>query len=215
MPKVTEQHIEARRSQILAAAEACFARDGFHHTSMQDICREAQLSPGAVYRYFASKEEIIRAMADESLVRIGALAVTVKDRGDTLQVLDALADVSFSKLDDPEMVAKCSMDIEIWGEALRNPRVMEIQRQIIDRLRLHFLQIVREGQRRGELTRSVDAEAVVRLMISAWYGLLVQKAADRSVDTKKYVKALKRMMAGLYVRGQKREGGNGDVRVGP
>ncbi len=215
MPKVTEQYLEARRGQILAAAEACFARDGFHHTSMQDICREAQLSPGAVYRYFASKEEIIAAMADESLVRIGALADAVNDRGDTLQVLDALADVSFSKLDDPEMTAKCSMDIELWGEALRNPSVMEIQRQIIDRLRTHFLRIVREGQRRGELTRSVDADAVVRLMISAWYGLLVQKAADRSVDTKKYVKALKRMMAGLYVRGQKREGGNGHVRVGP
>ena len=61
MPKVTEAHLESRRQQVLDAAFACFARNGFHQTTMQDICREAQLSPGAVYRYFASKEEIIAA----------------------------------------------------------------------------------------------------------------------------------------------------------
>lgn len=56
MPKVSDAHLEARREQILDAAEACFSREGFHQTSMQDICREAELSPGAVYRHFSSKE---------------------------------------------------------------------------------------------------------------------------------------------------------------
>ena len=59
MPKVTQAHLEARRQQILDAAFGCFARQGFHQTTMQDICREAELSPGAVYRYFDSKEAII------------------------------------------------------------------------------------------------------------------------------------------------------------
>ena len=53
MPKVTEAHLEARRQQILDAASACFSRQGFHQTTMQGICREVDLSPGAVYRYFA------------------------------------------------------------------------------------------------------------------------------------------------------------------
>ena len=61
MPKVSEAHIEARRQQILEAANACFSRQGFHQSSVQDICREAGLSPGAVYRYFPSKEHIIAA----------------------------------------------------------------------------------------------------------------------------------------------------------
>jgi AcrR family transcriptional regulator len=55
MPKVTEAHLEARRQQILDAALACFSRRGFHQSTMQDICQEAELSPGAVYRYFRSK----------------------------------------------------------------------------------------------------------------------------------------------------------------
>ena len=35
-----------RRTEILAAAQRCFARAGFHKTSMQEICAEAQMSPG-------------------------------------------------------------------------------------------------------------------------------------------------------------------------
>ena len=65
MPKVSDAHLEARRKQILDASSACFARQGFHQTTMQDIRPEAALSPGAVYRYFASKEEITAASCQD------------------------------------------------------------------------------------------------------------------------------------------------------
>ena len=61
MPKVSEAHIAARRQQILEAARVCVARQGFHQTNIQDICKEAELSPCAVYRYFPSKDHIIAA----------------------------------------------------------------------------------------------------------------------------------------------------------
>ena len=92
MPKVTEAHLEARRHQILEAASSCFARRGFHQCTMHDICAEAQLSPGAVYRYFHSKEEIIEAMCEESARHNSALIEAAKERGDTLAVLDGPID---------------------------------------------------------------------------------------------------------------------------
>ena len=58
MPKVSDAYLAARRRQILDAAAACFARDGFHRTSMQDIVRESGISAGLVYRYFAGKEAV-------------------------------------------------------------------------------------------------------------------------------------------------------------
>ncbi|KAB2345626.1 TetR/AcrR family transcriptional regulator [Actinomadura rudentiformis] len=71
MPRVSEEHLERRRAQILDAARACFIRKGFHETSMQDIFAESGLSAGAVYRYFKSKTEIIEALASGT---IGSLA---------------------------------------------------------------------------------------------------------------------------------------------
>ena len=53
-----------RRSQILEAALVCFAKRGFHQTSMHDISGEAGISVGLIYRYFENKEAVISAMAD-------------------------------------------------------------------------------------------------------------------------------------------------------
>jgi AcrR family transcriptional regulator len=47
IPRVNQKHLEARREQILEAAIECFAHNGFHRTTMQDIMREAGLSVGA------------------------------------------------------------------------------------------------------------------------------------------------------------------------
>ena len=79
MPKVTEEHVEARRRQILSAALRCFAREGFHRATMQDIFREADLSPGAVYSYFNGKDELMMAIVAETMSFVGEAAAWVND----------------------------------------------------------------------------------------------------------------------------------------
>lgn len=61
MPKVSKEYSAACRQQIIDAAYRCFARKGFHQSTMRDIYEEAQLSPGAVYNYFSGKDAIIQA----------------------------------------------------------------------------------------------------------------------------------------------------------
>ena len=63
-PKIDDSKKEARRAQILLAACKCFAEKGYHGTSMRDICRESELSTGAVYSYYPSKEDIIEAIGE-------------------------------------------------------------------------------------------------------------------------------------------------------
>src|SRR5580693_5613453 len=77
MPRVTQQHRDERREQILAAARRCFLRSGFHGTSMQDLFAEANLSSGAVYGYFPSKDDVIVAIAEENMREIAAMIQTV------------------------------------------------------------------------------------------------------------------------------------------
>ena len=61
MPKITEEHREARRQQILDAARACVLEHGLEAASMEMIIARSGLSTGAVYRYFKGKDEIIGA----------------------------------------------------------------------------------------------------------------------------------------------------------
>ncbi len=62
MREVDEANTEARRTQIIAAAARCLARDGVAKTSISDICREAGMRPGHVYYYFPSKDAILKAV---------------------------------------------------------------------------------------------------------------------------------------------------------
>jgi AcrR family transcriptional regulator len=56
---------ERRRRQIMDAAVGCFRRRGFHQATMAEICAEAGVSAGALYRYFSSKADIIGAIAED------------------------------------------------------------------------------------------------------------------------------------------------------
>src|SRR5581483_11495215 len=83
MPKVSQQYRDARRDQILNAARRCFLRDGFHATSMQDLFKESGLSSGAFYRYFASKDDVIIAIAEDNTRDVMALIRTAATRQKT------------------------------------------------------------------------------------------------------------------------------------
>ena len=205
MPKVTEAHVEARKHQIVEAAATCFARRGLHQSTMQDICRQAELSPGAIYRYFSSKDEIIEAMEEHgrqhSADIIDAIA---SERKDTLDVLEGLADVFFGKLED---VRDCAVHIELWAEALSNPSIRDMVVRIDDSIRNAFVtKIVHEGQERGEINAKLDADAVGRVMMAFWDGLVLQKTLDPEVDVWKYVAVMKSMMNGTFWQSRKLEG---------
>jgi AcrR family transcriptional regulator len=205
MPKVTEAHLEARRQQILEAAAECFARKGFHRTTMHDICQMAELSPGAVYRYFRSKDEIIEAMEEQGREHSAAVIEAVtSERKDTLDVLEGLTDVFFSKLEDSR---DCAVHIEMWAEALSNPRIRDMVVRIDDSIRNAFVsKIVLEAQERGEINGRLDADAVARVMVAFWDGLVLQKTLDPSVDIWKYVAVMKAMMNGTFWQSRKLEG---------
>ena len=73
MRQVNTQLQADRRAEILDAAERCFIRSGFHQASMQEICAEAKMSPGNLYRYFPSKE----AITDDPSLRTSTLLQSV------------------------------------------------------------------------------------------------------------------------------------------
>src|SRR5262245_26717585 len=65
VPKIAEQARAARREQIIAAGLSCFARSGYHATTMADVAAQAGVSKGTPYLYFASKEELFLALHEE------------------------------------------------------------------------------------------------------------------------------------------------------
>src|SRR5258708_32930002 len=65
MPKIAEAARAARREQIIAAGLTCFARAGYHATTMADVATQAGVSKGTPYLYFESKQALFIALHEE------------------------------------------------------------------------------------------------------------------------------------------------------
>ena len=122
MPKVTEAHSVARRQQIIDAAYRCFARKGFHQATMRDIYAEANLSPGAVYHYFDSKDAIIQASFEFDYERSLALFEAALLRDDPLQALYELIDFFFRGLEEAAALGAPRVNVQSWEKHWSIPR---------------------------------------------------------------------------------------------
>lgn len=74
--RVTSQTKAATRTRILAAAQALFARHGFHATTTRDIASEAEIGAGTLFNYFPNKELIVESLVNEAY---GAVAAKFAD----------------------------------------------------------------------------------------------------------------------------------------
>jgi AcrR family transcriptional regulator len=179
MPKVTEEHVEARRRQILSAALRCFAREGFHRTTMQDIFRESELSPGAVYSYFKGKDELIGAIIVEMMsfaAGAGALFREPLPEGRLRRPGEALAEMigRYRDLELGTVVERARIFPHLVGEQQRNPQLNAAVRAGLESLRAGFEALARAAQARGDLNPALDPEHFSRLCISLLQGLLIQ-----------------------------------------
>ena len=112
MPKLKPATQRARREHILDAAEVCFARAGFHRTTMQDICKEALISPGALYVYFNSKEDLIAGLTERDRADFAERFAELSAAPDFMQALSPLGEHYFVE----EPAHKRTMCLEIGLE---------------------------------------------------------------------------------------------------
>ncbi|NWG25779.1 MAG: TetR/AcrR family transcriptional regulator [Pseudorhodoplanes sp.] len=163
-----------RREEILEAARRCFARSGFHQASMQEICAEAGMSPGNLYRYFPSKEAIIAGLIEVDSATAAANFAAVGDAPDFFTGLAKLARQYLVER-SPEELALCA---EIRAESRRNPEIARIQRAIDFEVRAGLVAVLRAAAERGEIARELDFEQAVNVLLALGDGVEVRRISD-------------------------------------
>lgn len=122
----SEGRAQARRSQILEAAESCFRARGFHAATIAEIAAAADLSVGQIYRFFENKEAIIEAFASQQMEELTATVAEVVARDGAANAIRTLLDKGMEKLRTPGLSA---LHLEVTAEASRNPRIAAIVRE--------------------------------------------------------------------------------------
>jgi AcrR family transcriptional regulator len=123
------EHSLDRRTQILEAAMVCFAKRGFHQTSMHDISAEAGVSVGLIYRYFQNKEAVISAMGDRHKQEIQEMLERARQAPTLLESLEILF-TAHCREDSPNVLS--AFVVDLYAEASRNPPVADLVRDILE-----------------------------------------------------------------------------------
>ncbi len=200
MPKVSDAYLQARRSQVLAAAYACFAEKGFHATTQQDIAREAGVSYGVVYHYFESKNDLIEATWRPWREAREARFRKALERPTIPEALAEYLDLSVSRMEDPEWIPEMRLRIQLWGEALLNRRIGDDLRSVWREVEEVLEEVIRRGQKNGEVSADIDARALAQIYLAVHDGLLLRKTIDPDMDIGNVIEAFWSMHRGVLWR---------------
>lgn len=153
-------------SRILAAAEELFARHGFDAVSMNAIAEAASVSKANIFHHFESKNAlylaVVRGACADSAERLQRLQ---RDGGAIPERLADFASSHLKSLLEHDRVSRLILR-ELVGEQ-GAPRAQELAEKVFGENFANLVDIVRTGQRRGELRADFDPAMVATLLIGA------------------------------------------------
>jgi AcrR family transcriptional regulator len=197
MPKVSPQHAQAQKKIILQAAVRCFAKQGFHPTTMRDVIRESGMSAGALYLYFKSKEELIEAIAENRHLHERRWITEALEQTDLAAGMRLLLTLFGKALTDRAARLERRLSLQLWAEALRDEKV---RRHILAGVHMPvdlLTRLFQAARKRGEFPRSLDPRAAARVLIALFQGFVLQITWEPGVPVDRCLKVVDSMLLAL------------------
>ncbi len=190
LPKVTEAHRAARRDEIIEAALRCFAAKGYQRTSMADVIEESGLSAGAIYGYFAGKQELFAAVAGRVLeARRGELDAR-RAHGEPL----APGQVMATLIDGMRREPFGHVIVQLWAEAAVDPEMRGLVQGVLARVRetvrLRLVEWAAAEPDRVDGDPEEWATRVGPVVLSAVPGFMIQREIAADFDEEAFLRAL-------------------------
>ena len=178
MPKIAEAVRAARREQIIAAGLACFARSGYHATTMADVAAQAGVSKGTPYLYFDSKEALFLALHEQwdcgAGQRVNAAIAALPDgerRSPRAVLLAVAASIAAHVVAEAET---CRVLMEARALAAHEPAIAAAVRAADARTHEQLEGLFAAGVQAGEWPPGTDPALAARLFTAGLYGLMAQ-----------------------------------------
>jgi AcrR family transcriptional regulator len=167
-----QERVEITRTRLLDAALRCFAEQGYDATAVAMICEVAQVSKGAFYHHFDSKQAIFLALMqrwleglDHQLVAAQANMSSVPQGLRSMTgLLGQVLQVGGHQL---------PMYLEFWSRATRDKQVWQETIEPFQRYRAFFEAMLKTGIEEGSI-RAIETDHAARVLVAFAVGLLMQ-----------------------------------------
>lgn len=165
-------------ARILDAAKTCFVRSGFQGASMQQICSEVGMSPGALYRYFPSKEAIIEAITEADRRRDAEIFSHMTQGGDVVDTFVAVAMMHIRYMHES---GNAPLFAEIRAESMRNDAIEFACRMSMKDIDESFRAYLEAAIDRGDIAPCADLDTILPVMVAFGEGLAINDLPAKGV----------------------------------
>jgi AcrR family transcriptional regulator len=178
VPRIAEAARAARREQIIAAGLACFARSGYHATTMADVAAQAGVSKGTPYLYFDSKQALFLALHEKwecgagQRVDAAVAALAGQERQSPRAVLGAVAGAIAAHVLAESQT--CRVLMEARALAAHEPVIAAAVRAADQQLHQQLEELFTAGVAARQWPAGTDPAIAARLFTAAMYGLMAQ-----------------------------------------
>ena len=201
-----EREKERRRQQIIIAAKRVFSQKGLNKTTMEDIAKESELSPGTLYLYFKNKEELYASLSLRILQFLSIrVAQVIQDQGEgPSEKLDRLIEAMYEVYEFDPMVIINMFHLQS-SETLKNlsPELLTEIKTLSKKALAHMAGIFEEGIQQGVF---IDRHptALADIFWSLFSGVILCEAIKNVINhDKDYLKATLAVAFDLFCRGVK------------
>jgi len=176
VPDLTQE----RRRQILRAAMTCFGRRGFHPTTVNDISAEAEISVGLIYRYFDSKDAIIKVIASEHLEDLREILKQARAAPTLFQALKIIAVCHCEE--QPEHV-HAAFVADLYAEAARNEEVRLLVRDVIQFFTDSIADLIAGSDEAQAAADGLTPRVAAEIIVDSLRGMMMRAIVDSSTLT--------------------------------
>lgn len=177
-----ERKKEETKQRIFLAAVKLFNDKGFDSTTVDEIAEAADVSKGTFFNYFPRKEALVEYLAEENLEVAEAAAAA--PQASASEKIRAIYDAMAASYEENPELSRTLM------KSAAGRLCCPAQGGAWQRFELLAVQIIREGQARGEFRASQDAHAVHGALVSCFVGSVMWWLGERAESEDPHLRAL-------------------------
>ena len=167
MPRVVPEYKEEARTRIVKAANKVFGEKGYRQATMDDVAKKLGVSKGALYLYFASKEELFAEICrSEPLAFKEILYSSFTEDKQPLESAGIFFDNMLKRYG-----SESGLTFEIFSEASHNQTLRKILKKTQDDYAKTLLNYLEEGRKSGFIDKELDLEPLTYALIGLWNGI--------------------------------------------
>ncbi len=165
------------KNTILNVSLSLFTQNGYDATSVAEICRQAQVSKGAFYHHFPSKQDLFLALMTSWLNEVSeSFRASVESSQNIPLAIENIADQSRSLYD--ALQDGFPILLEFWRQANNDPEIWQQAIAPYRRFLSFFADAIQTGIQAGDFDESLDPDCSARIIMAVAMGLLLQASFD-------------------------------------